>query len=172
MSNQFLEFNQQSELTGCMKEIIDLFIDSNIEIKNFNSILSRYSIKDIQDLKFQAIDYLIQYATFILEDNFISENEMTDFSLLKSLFKIKTGDFLKFKKFEISEIIKKQFIRIYSDDFVDKSEMLENVNLQALFDLGYDEFEEFKQDEVIRALINGADPHNLDISKLPKGFNL
>ena len=41
-----------------------------------------------------------------------------------------------------------------------------------MFDLSFDEYEKLKQDEVIAALIQGADPGDLDISKLPKGFRL
>jgi len=37
--------------------------------------------------------------------------------------------------------------------------------------LSYDEFEEIKKDEVINSLINGANPKDLDISKIPDGFN-
>ncbi len=77
---------------------------------------------------------------------------------------------MKYKSFEVSEILKKEFIRIYSDNYVNDKEKLLNINLQALFNLGYDEFEELKKDEIIISLIQGANPKDLDITKLPKGF--
>ncbi|WP_286432114.1 hypothetical protein [Myroides marinus] len=61
---------------------------------------------------------------------------------------------------------------MYSDKFIDNQEAITQVNLQIMFDLSYDKFEDFKKEEVILALINGADPRNLDISTLPKGFVL
>ncbi|TGN27891.1 hypothetical protein [Empedobacter tilapiae] len=89
---------------------------------------------------------------------------------MKKIFSIKEGDFMKYKSFEVSEILKKEFIRIYSDNYVNDKEKLLNINLQALFNLGYDEFEELKKDEIIISLIQGANPKDLDITKLPKGF--
>src|SRR5690606_13527875 len=102
----------------------------------------------------------------------ISEDEMYDFTVLKRIFRIKEGDFLKFKNFEITEILKKEFIRIYSDNFVSKKEEMQNLNLQSLFDLSYDEFENIKRDEIILSLIQGANPKDLDIAKIPKGFKI
>lgn len=77
---------------------------------------------------------------------------------------------MKFKNFEITELLRKEFIRIYSDYFVDKIEERLNFNLQSLFDLSYDQFESIKQDKIIHALVNGANPVDLDISTIPKGF--
>ena len=67
---------------------------------------------------------------------------------------------------------KKEFIRIYSDNFVNQKEELLNLNPQSLFDLSYDKFEEIIEDEIIKSLIQGANPKDLDIAKLPKGFTL
>lgn len=41
-----------------------------------------------------------------------------------------------------------------------------------MFDLSYDQFEEMKQDEVIQALLHGANPAHLAITKLPVGFRI
>lgn len=150
-------------------EILKL-LDDNFEFNFFNSILKRYTIQKIEDIKFESLDLLIDYADFILTDNIISENEIQDFSILKRVFKIKEGDFMKFKRFEVNEILKKEFLRIYSDNYIDKNEQLLSLNLQSFFDLSYDEFEHIKKDEVIFSLIQGADPKELDISKIPIGF--
>lgn len=150
-------------------EILKLLVD-NFELDVFNTILTKYNIQKIEDIKVECLDLLIAYADFILTDNIISENEIQDFSILKKVFRIKEGDFIKFKRFEVNEILKKEFIRIYSDNYIDKSEKLLNLNLQSLFDLSYDEFEHLKKDEVIFALIQGADPKDLDITRIPTEF--
>lgn len=95
---------------------------------------------------------------------------MYDFTALKRVFRIEEGDFMKFKSHEVLDVLKRQFLRMYSDNFIDKKEAITNVKLQIMFDLSFDEFENLKEDEVINSLIHGADPRNLDISKLPKGF--
>ena len=120
-------------------------LDDNFELHLFNSILKRYSIQKIEDIKFESLDLLIAYTDFILTDNIISEAEIQDFSILKRVFRIKEGDFIKFKRFEVNEIVKKEFMRIYSDNFIDGNEQLFNLNLQSLFDLSYDEFEHIKK---------------------------
>ncbi|TDS52413.1 hypothetical protein [Myroides indicus] len=126
----------------------------------------------IESVRNEALDYLISYAYFVLSDDFISEEELYDFTALKRIFRIKEGDFIKLKHFEVLEVLKQQFIRMYSDNFIDTKEAITKVNLQIMFDLSYDEFESLKEDEVITSLINGANPKDLDISTLPKGFRI
>ena len=147
-------------------------IQINFDYNSFNKIVNHNGIDKITDIKTESLDFLISYADFILEDNVISDTEIQDFTFLKRIFKIKEGDFKKYKKLEMNEILKKEFIRIYSDNFVNQKEELLNLNLQSLFNLSYDEFEEIKEDEIIKSLIQGANPKDLDIAKLPKGFTL
>lgn len=147
-------------------------LHEKFELAELNSILRANNIQRIEDLKFESLRMLISFANFILKDGVISEHEIHDFSILKRIFRIKEGDFIKFKNFEITEILKKEFIRIYSDKFVDKKEELMNLNLQSLFDLSYDEFENIKRDEIISALLQGANPIDLDIARIPKGFRI
>lgn len=174
-SKSFSEFINKKEINENSKEYIiefsKLLIDS-FELNSFNLILEKYGIQRIEDIKLESLGFLISYADFILKDGIISESEIQDFSILKRVFRIKEGDFMKFKNFEINEILKKEFIRIYSDNFVDEKEQLMNLNLQSLFDLSYDEFEDIKKEEVIFSLMQGANPKDLDIAKIPKGFKI
>ncbi|MGV0924714.1 hypothetical protein [Empedobacter tilapiae] len=162
---EFIELNKNEDQSEFFTKVINSFK------QQFDYHLFKSIIKDnIQDIQLEAIDWLISYANFILSDGIITEIELQDFTFLKKIFSIKEGDFMKYKSFEVSEILKKEFIRIYSDNYVNDKEKLLNINLQALFNLGYDEFEELKKDEIIISLIQGANPKNLDITKLPKGF--
>ncbi|MCJ0742699.1 hypothetical protein [Pedobacter montanisoli] len=174
LSASFIEFsNDETFISSCkdyIKRIGKALTKPETELDDIESILLEYGIRNISDAKLDTLQYLISYANFILEDDSISENELYDFTVLKRIFRINEGDFIKYHFFEVREILKKQFLRIYEDDFVDKGERLESVNLQSFFDLSYDEFEGFKKEYVIASLINGADPKDLDISKLPKGF--
>ncbi|HYK76796.1 MAG TPA: hypothetical protein VEV16_07455 [Daejeonella sp.] len=155
-----------------MNEIIDFITQESNKVEDLSLILHKHHIENIQDIKIDLLDLLVEYASFILRDNYISASELYDFSALKRIFRIKEGDFMQFKPLEAKEILKQQFIRLYSDHRIDEQEALEKVNLQSLFDLSYDEFEMLMQDEIILSLINGADPKDLDISTLPKGFKI
>lgn len=154
------------------KFFVDILSLSAIDVETIDSLLKKHNIHKVEDIKIESIELLLDYANFILRDNVISEDEFVDFEILKKIFKIKEGDFLTLRKNEVNEILQKEFIRIYSDDYVDEREHLLNLNLQFLFDLSYDEFESFKKDEVIFSLMNGANPKDLDIAKIPRNFKL
>lgn len=171
LSNQFSKFIQYYSTTEYPSkyiiEIANSIIENNFSLNFFNIILKKHTISNIKDKKNESLDFLLSYANFILIDNIILENEIKDFQILKIILKISEGDFMKFKPFETTEILKKEFKNIYSDATVNPSEVLLNCNLQFLFDLSYDEFEELKKDDIIQALLNGANPLNLDITKIP-----
>jgi len=172
-ASSFADFieTQKSKLNNeIFSEILDS-IKHEFNYNDFNNYLKEKEIYSIEQFKNEAINLLIAYSYYILEDSVISETEIRDFTFLKRIFRIREGDFIQNKNFEIKEILKMEFIRIYSDHFVDEQEQLLKINLQSLFDLSYDEFEEIKKDEVINSLINGANPKDLDISKIPDGFN-
>jgi len=175
LSTSFTNFISQEYVNVSSKdyfnEIINV-IKNDFSLDSLNTKLEELGIKNIEEIKFDSLDFLISYADFILKDSIISENEFIDFSFLKKIFKIKEGDFIQHKKFEINEILKKEFIRIYSDSFVDKKEELLKLNLQDFFDLSYDQFEDFKKDEIIISLLKGANPKDLDITKIPKDFKI
>lgn len=147
-------------------------IQNNFEYDSFELILKQKGIRNIEDIKLESLDLLISYANFILKDDIISGVEIQDFTFLKRIFKIREGDFVKNKNFEINEVLKKEFIRIYSDNHISEKETLLQLNLQSLFDLSYDEFEHLKKDEIINSLLQGANPRDLDITKIPKKLNI
>ena len=176
LSTQFSEFTRKpktrKEISTYLMDVVDILCRQNSQIEDINRIFEKYDIQGFEDIKMETIDLLIGYANYILEDSVITAIEAYDFEALKRIFRIKEGEFLQYRSFELREILKKEFIRIYSDNFVDKKEDLETLNLQGLFNLSYDQFEEIKKGEVIQSLLKGANPKDLSISKIPKGFNM
>ncbi|KUF46032.1 hypothetical protein HX017_17805 [Myroides marinus] len=172
LSKNFREFTQniKSE-NNSVNEIISTVLSEDATIEKLKEYLLE-NVGVLEMVKNSALDYLLLYAYDTLKDDCITEKELNDFIALKKIFSIKEEEFIKYKEFEVQEILKQQFIRMYSDKFIDNQEAVTQVNLQIMFDLSYDKFEDFKKEEVIFALINGADPQNLDISTLPKGFVL
>lgn len=176
LSNDFSGYIQRpqtrEQASARLLEVVDIMCQKDTKARDIDQSLAKYRNQDADRIKIESIDFMLGYAHYILEDSAITEMEAYDFSALKRVFRIKEGEFLQYRSFQVREILKKEFIRIYSDHFVDRKEELQKVNLQALFDLSYDQFEEMKKDEVINALLNGANPSDLDIAKLPKGFKL
>ncbi|MCA4807000.1 hypothetical protein [Myroides odoratimimus] len=172
LSKNFKEFAQsQKSENNSINEIISTVLSEDATIDKLREYLLKHD-GVLERVRNSTLDYLLLYAYDTLKDDCITVEELNDFIALKKIFLIKEGDFLRYKEFEIQEILKQQFIRMYSDKFIDNKEAITQVNLQIMFDLSYDKFEEFKKEEIISALISGADPKNLDISTLPKGFIL
>jgi len=174
LSENFGRFLQDPEIrTQTARHLLvvaDLIAVPGTQMRDLENALAKYEIERMEHVKIESIDLLISYAHFILEDGVITETEANDFEALKLIFRIREGEFLRYRELDVKEILQKEFLRIYSDALVDRKEELEKVNLQALFDLSYDQFQKMKQDEVIAALLKGANPQDLDIASLPKGF--
>lgn len=174
LSNEFKAYIRRPEarrqMAAPVLEVVDLMCENATTTADVEQALAEHRERDAWSLKLESMDFLLGYADFILEDRAITEEEAYDFAALKRMFRIQEGDFLQYRSFHVREILKKEFIRIYADRVVDTKEELLKVDLQGMFGLSYDEFEEMKKDEVIQALLSGANPAQLDITKLPKGF--
>ena len=135
-ASSFADFieTQKSKLNNeIFSEILDS-IKHEFNYNDFNNYLKEKEIYSIEQFKNEALNLLIAYSYYILEDSVISETEIRDFTFLKRIFRIRERDFIQNKNFEIKEILKMEFIRIYSDHFVDEQEQLLKINLQSLFD--------------------------------------
>lgn len=125
-------------------------------------ILKEYHIT-ADNLRWEAVDVIIDYVELILDDNTISSEEMNTLRMMKMFFHVQEGDFLKqHKEKQIEHILCRQLCLIYQDNKVDKDESLMKVDLQELFGLSYDQFLKFERKAIEQALKNGADIKNLD----------
>lgn len=149
-------------------DIAELIYNNELDRENIQKVLDEQKIKKIEDIKEELLDLLIVYINLILNDHIISDNEKFNVELLKKYFKIKEGDFHKYRFQEVEDILHRQFEIIYLDNDIDVQEAIHNVELQGLFNLSYDQFDEFKEKEIRRALNQGANISNLDTAKFPK----
>ena|ERR1035437_235545 len=130
---------------------------------NFHDVLLKYKITNIVDIKEELLDLILQYINIILHDNKLTINELNNTNILKVNFKIKEGDFYKYRYDQIKEILLKQLSKIYrDDDKISFGESLYKVELQELFDLGYDQFLKFANIEDALALDRHANILDLD----------
>ncbi len=122
------------------------------------------TIKQAQNelVKSEFLDIIIEYIKEILEDDYLSTEEIVNVTQLKQLFRIKEGDFYRIKPDIIKEIIINQIQKMFSDDKIDKKESLQKVELQGLFDLSYDQFMEIYNSEAKKLIAKGVNPKDLD----------
>jgi len=145
-----------------IKKVLSLIQNDNLDKENFDKVLGEYNIAHVEGIKPEVLDMLLAYIDFILRDNVITDSEAANFKLLKKFFKIKEGDFYKYRHANIENLLDRQFERIYADNRIDNEEALYKVGLQELFDLSYDQFLELVNKEVTSALKRGANPDELD----------
>ena len=161
LHDAFIEISKQNR-SNYIHEIVYLVIESKLNRKNIQIVLSKYSIKDVGIIKNELLDVLIEYSNIVLRDNVLSETEKTNFEFLKLYFGIKEGDFYKNKRLEIKNILNKQFEKLYDDNLITHLEAEHNFILQEMFDLNYDQFDILKEDIIIKAIEKGAEITNLD----------
>lgn len=150
------------ELPPHVLEICKLIHSHKLDRESLNQVLTDHSFEKVEDIKSDLLDLLILYINLVLNDDIISTNEKHNVEILKKYFKIKEGDFYRFRLPEIEDIINRQFERIYEDQDVSKEEAIHSVELQSLFNLSYDQFTQLKENEIRRALNHGAQLSNLD----------
>lgn len=158
----FKAISESKHLSAPIVEISKLVSNSRLTQKTIQEVIDTYKLDDIITLKENLLDILISYIHFILDDHIISENERYNFEILKRYFRIKEGDFFRYRKKEIGEILYRQFKMIYLDNQVTTEEAIHSVFLQELFDLSYDQLEYFKGKEISQAIKRGADIFDLD----------
>lgn len=145
-----------------IKKISALIHDNNLNRQSLDKILNEYNIKQVEDIKEDILDMLLAYINFVLNDNFITEIEGGNLKLLKRFFRIKEGDFYKYRYSNIESLLNRQFQLIYSDNKIATEEALHKVGLQELFDLGYDQFLKLVDKEIRIALERGTSLDELD----------
>ena len=162
-----------------LKEAISKMIESgdyspricgvlNLILENkMNSIELRNYLKQeclsITDIKFEALQVIIDYALLCLQDDILTEEEMRNIRLLKLFLKVKEGDFYAYgKEYEIKEILVWQLRKMYEDDYIDNEEALMKTNLQSLFGLSYDQFLKIVNEVAKESIDRGADVSKVD----------
>ena len=123
-----------------VNEFVELIYNEEFTKENISLILANYQISNIENIKEEVLDLLLQFINLVLNDNVITATELKNLKILKKVFKIVENDFYELRNDEIKYIYKRQFDRIYSDNFVNENEALQKVDLQELFDLSYDQF--------------------------------
>jgi len=107
--------------------------------------LKEYYIDNIRDIKLDLIDLLLSYINFVVNAYILTDKEMYNIGILKLYFKIKEGDFYKYRYEAIKSVCQKQYLRLNRDNHIDYYEELFLVKMQDVFDLSYEQLEKLKQ---------------------------
>lgn len=158
----FKRLYTSSEHSEIVREIILLIGNNNLNEQQLKATLNKFSIEDIRSLKDELLDVLMAYIENVMDDYLITEKEQQSTDILKRYFKIREGDFYRYKFNTVESLLHRQFKKLYADNIIDKQEAIHHVYLQGLFDLSYDQFDEFKRSEVLRSLDDGGNYSDLD----------
>ena len=124
-----------------INEALQLIIDGQMNSIALDKLLKEKGIRRITDIKEKTLDVLLDYADIILEDDILTQEELTNLKMLKLFFRIEEGDFQKNNKFaRVENIIIHQMEKLYADNILDDQEALHQSDLQGVFGLGYNEY--------------------------------
>ena len=168
LQSKFKIILSKESFSECVTEIANLICNSELSVDSLKDVLTKHDIADIEVLKFELMDLILSHIFLALEDGVITDEEMYNVGILKLFFRIKDGDFYKYKYPEIKIIIEQELKITYSDNFINKDEMGYRYRIQELFGLSYSQMGEFKEREIKRALSEGANILDLDTDKKPK----
>lgn len=150
--NSFRSISSIDGIPESINEICLLIADGNLTTTMLSSVLNEYHINKIDDIKHDLLNLLTIYIKIVLEDGIITSQEAANIEMLKKYFKIKEGDFYKYKYYEIKRILEDQFQLIYSDNQIDKEEALHKVKLQDIFDLSFNQFDKFRNESLANSI--------------------
>ena len=135
------ELIARKDYPDVIKAALQLIVDKQMNSIALDKLLTSKGIRRITDIKEKTLDVLRDYADLILEDDVLTQDELTNLQMLKIFFRIEEGDFQKNNKFNrVETIIIHQLEKLYADNVLDEQEALHQSDLQGVFGLGYDEY--------------------------------
>ena len=135
------ELIAHQEYPEVIKAALQLMVDGQMNSLALKKVLEEKGIRRITDIKGKTLDVLLDYADIILEDDFLSQEELRNLKMLKLFFNIEEGDFQKNNKFpRVEAIIVRQLEKLYADNILEYKEELHQSELQGVFGLGHDEY--------------------------------
>ena len=128
-----------------IREIAILVINRKFNQKNIKSVLSKYRIKSVNDIKTEILEMLIDYAIIVLADNKITEKEKENFNFLKDNLGIQEGDFYRYTPVYVSIIIKTLIEKIcWITNLQDKLEKKFDADMREFFSLNDEQLNQLK----------------------------
>ncbi len=123
-----------------LSKLVTLLESGGLAPKLFDSLCVEYGLQDSPSFKEELLDLLLFVIEDCLKDHALTANEKLGIRELKLLFRIKEGDFYKFKQSEVKVLLINEVSRILNNKSVDRVEALLQTDLQEIFGLSYDQY--------------------------------
>ena len=165
-----IQYEWHLEMPEYLNKICDYVVNKRLNPKTVRNILSSFKIEP-EKSKSELLILILKYIHTALEDNILTHEELAYIRFLKMCFKIEEGDFIKYWKYPVENIIKYQLHRIYEDNKITDDEAVFKTELQEIFGMGYDEMNQYVKNEVIKSLRHGAKLEELDCAFSNREYN-
>jgi hypothetical protein len=123
-----------------VSRLVTILVSGSLSPKVFDDFCIEWGLQDSPSFKEELLDLLLFYIEYCLKDHALTSDEKLSIRELKLLFRIKEGDFYKFKQPEVKGLLINEVSRILEDKSVDKVEALHQTDLQEIFGLSYDQY--------------------------------
>ena len=148
LQSTFLHYLESEKPEGVFKKIAEFIVSGNLSRVSLDKMLETEGVKDTPPLKEFFLDQVLYYANACVQDHELTDDEQDNLLLLNLLFGIDEGDFLKFRKRSVQNILSAQISQIIHDRLILKPEEILLANLQRIFGLSTDQYARLTQPSI------------------------
>ena len=140
LQSAFLHYLEVEKPEGFEKSIVEFIVAGNLSRKSFDEFLEKQGFGNTHKLKEVFLDIVLSYAKICVQDHELTDDEQNNLLLLNILFRIKEGDFLKFRDRVVQYILSTQLSQMLQNRFLLKKEEILLANLQRVFSLSTNQY--------------------------------
>jgi hypothetical protein len=140
LSAVFQQYIETENVSNILRKIAELVASEKLSRKTFNDLVSEEGFSNSEQLRELLLDQILYYANACVQDHELSEDEKKNLWILTTVFQIKDGDFLKFRKKHVQIIFETQIKQMIQDRSVSDADEILLSDLQRVFGLGYDDY--------------------------------
>lgn len=146
LQNSLIILLQRNTYSEIQCDLLNVLINDplgNLDVLQRDIFLKSRNIRRISDIKVYTLPIIIDYANLCLEDGWLTEEEISNITLLKLFLGVKEGDFYRNTlKNDVRNVLLKHLRLLYADGQITPQEALLMSNMQGLFGLSFSEYEE------------------------------
>jgi hypothetical protein len=146
IGDAFTLYRDSHAPSGMIAEVVDLLINEEITRTAFSKL--NLGLQTPSSFREELLDLLLFYIRLCLKDHVLTNNEKQNIKQMKMLFQMEEGDFYRFRRHQVEEVLVGELAKILDDKFVDKNEALHQVDMQDVFDLSYDQYLELTRGSI------------------------
>lgn len=139
----------QDSAVGAVTELI---AEDRLDGITLGEVVAHYRVETSAHFRDGLLDLVIRAAREALRDHCLTREEVESIRLLKIALRIQAGDFYRYRRAAIADLLLGEVQRLLEDDRIDETEALYQVELQALFDLSYDQYVDLTREQLTRVV--------------------